>query len=82
MTQNVLYYVSLIILIITMSNKSLAIFNPFSLQSGPKGPLQSRTQEIIWYAESRFRHVLLQIDRANFLKQQWMQKNLYFELVR
>jgi hypothetical protein len=32
-----------------MSNKTLAIFNLFSLQSGLKGPLQKQTQEIIWY---------------------------------
>ena len=64
-----------------MSNKTLSIFNPFSLQSGPKGPLQMRVQEIIWYAESRFRRVLLELDQANFNKQRWMQKILYSELV-
>ena len=65
-----------------MANKSLSIFNPFSLQSGPKGPLQMRVQDIIWYAESRFRRVLLEIDQANLIRQQWMQKILYSELVR
>jgi len=64
-----------------MSNKTLSIFNPFSLQSGPKEPLQMRMQEIIWYVESGFRQVLLQVDQANFIKQQWMQKILYSELV-
>lgn len=64
-----------------MANKTLSIFNPFSLQSGPKGPLQMRTQEIIWYAESRFRQVLLAIEEANVIKQRWMQKTLYSELV-
>jgi hypothetical protein len=64
-----------------MSNKTLVIFNPFSLQSGPKAPLQIRTQEIIWYAESRFRRILLEIDQANFIKQQWMQRILHSELV-
>ena len=64
-----------------MSNKTLSIFNPFSLQSGPKGPLQMQVQEIIWYAESRFRRVLLELDQANFNKQRWMQKILYSELV-
>lgn len=64
-----------------MSNKTLSIYNPFSLQSGPKGPLQSRLQEIIWYAESRFRRVLLEIDQASVLKQRWLQKLLSAELV-
>jgi hypothetical protein len=61
-----------------MSNNTLSIFNPFSLQSGPKGPLQQRMQEIAWYAESRFRRILLEISKANLLKQQWMQKLLHF----
>ena len=65
-----------------MSNKTLSIFNPFSLQLGPKGPLQMHTQEIIWYAESRFHAVLLDINQANVIKQRWMQKTLYSELVR
>ncbi|KAF8226944.1 hypothetical protein L208DRAFT_1299313, partial [Tricholoma matsutake] len=64
-----------------MSNKSLAIFNPFSLQSGPKGALQNWTQEVIWYVESRFRWVLLEIKQSNLIKQQWMQKCLYNELM-
>jgi hypothetical protein len=64
-----------------MSNKCLSVFNPFSLQSGPKDLLQIRTQQIIWYAESRFRQVLLHMEAANVLKQKWMQKNLYSELV-
>jgi len=53
----------------------------FFLQLGPKGPLQMWTQEIIWYAESQFHQVLLQVDQMNFIKQQWMQKILYSELV-
>ena len=65
-----------------MSNKTLSIFNPFSLQLGLKGPLQMRTQEIIWYVESQFHAVLLEIDEANVIKQKWMQKTLYSELVR
>ncbi|KAF8224315.1 hypothetical protein L208DRAFT_1312106 [Tricholoma matsutake] len=64
-----------------MSNKSLAIFNPFLLQLGPKGALQNWTQEVIWYAESRFRWVLLEIKQSNLIKQQWMQKCLYNELM-
>ena len=64
-----------------MSNKTLAIFNPFSLQLGPKGPLQKRTQEIIWYVESRFRQILLAIKQASLIKQGWMQRILYSELV-
>jgi hypothetical protein len=64
-----------------MSNKCLSVFNPFSLQSGPKDPLQIHTQQIIWYAESRFRQVLLHMEAANLLKQKWMQKILYSELV-
>ena len=65
-----------------MANKTLSIFNPFSLQSGPKGPLQLHTQDIIWYAESQFWAVLLEIEEANVIKQRWMQKALYSELVR
>jgi hypothetical protein len=64
-----------------MLNKTLAIYNPFSLQLGLKGPLQRHTQEIIWYAESQFQVVLLEIEQANIIKQQWMQKNLHSELV-
>ncbi|KAF8225766.1 hypothetical protein L208DRAFT_1305072 [Tricholoma matsutake] len=63
-----------------MSNKLLAIFNPFLLQSGPKGALQNQTQEVIWYAESRFWRVLLEIEQSNVIKQ-WMQKCLYNELM-
>jgi len=65
-----------------MSNNTLAIYNPSSLQSGPKGPLQLRTQEIVWYAESRFRRVLVEIQQASLMRQEWMQKFLYSELVR
>src|ERR1700723_3783387 len=64
-----------------MSNKCLSVFNPFSLQSGPEDPLQIWTQKIIWYAESRFRQVLLHMEVANVSNQKWMQKNLYSELV-
>jgi hypothetical protein len=64
-----------------MSNICLSVFNPFSLQSGPKGPLQMRTQQIVWYAESRFRQVLLHMEGASVSRQKWMQKILYCELV-
>lgn len=65
-----------------MSNNILSIFNPFSLQSGPKNQLQQQSQEVIWYAESRFRRALLVISEQNVLVQKWMQKFLYSELVR
>jgi len=49
--------------------KTFSIFNPFSWNLWLKGPLQMRTQEIIWYAESQFHQVLLQVNQANFIKQ-------------
>jgi hypothetical protein len=64
-----------------MSNKSLSVYSPFSLQSGPKVQLQRHAQEIIWYAESQFHRVLLEVDQANFVKQSWMQRILYAKVV-
>ncbi|KAM6490261.1 hypothetical protein JOM56_014238 [Amanita muscaria] len=56
-----------------MSNNTLAIFNPFALQSGSNQAIHSLTQEIIWYGESRFRQALLAIYQANPERQRWMQ---------
>ena len=64
-----------------MSNTSLSVYSPFSLQLGPKVQCQRHVQEIIWYAESRFHQVLLEVEHANFVKESWMQRILYAEVV-
>jgi hypothetical protein len=65
----------------TMSNKSLSVYSPFFLQLGPKVQLQRHAQEIIWYVESQFHWVLLEVDQANFVKKSWMQRILCAEVV-
>ncbi|KAF8238553.1 hypothetical protein L208DRAFT_1241730 [Tricholoma matsutake] len=59
----------------------LSVYSHFSLQSGPKVQLQRCAQEIIWYAESQFRQVLLEVDQANFVKQSWTQRILYAKVM-
>ena len=57
------------------------LFSPFTLYNGSNRFYHSKTQEVVWYAESRFRHVLNRISKANKKRQVWMQNYLREELV-
>lgn len=59
----------------------LHVYDPFSGQHGSMETVHQMNQEIIFYAESRFRHILLQIVAANEEKRKWMQRALKAELV-
>ncbi|KAF8955609.1 hypothetical protein BDZ97DRAFT_1764655 [Flammula alnicola] len=63
-----------------MSHNVLASFNPFSLQNGSKAKCHHRTQQIIWYGESRLRQALIVISKADAEAQAWMQHILREEL--
>ncbi|KAF8950436.1 hypothetical protein BDZ97DRAFT_1933983 [Flammula alnicola] len=63
-----------------MSHNVLASFNPFSLQNGSKEKCHHRTQQIIWYGESRLRQALIVISQADAEAQAWMQHILREEL--
>ena len=65
-----------------MAPRMLSIFSPFSLQHGSNPQLHQRAQQIIWYAESRFRQALIKISQADHRRQAWMQSCLQEELVR
>jgi len=82
--ENVLYYVNTIILItitITMSNKTLSIFNPVLSAIGPKRATPNADAGDHLVHGVPILPSLFQVDPANFIKQQWMQKSLYSELV-
>jgi hypothetical protein len=57
---------------------SIRRFNPFNLQHGPAIGSHARIQEIIFYAESRFRSIAFSLTTAGHL---WTQKLLQAELV-
>jgi hypothetical protein len=64
-----------------MSTHMLRLFNPFTLQSGSNQLGHRMTQEVVYYAESRFRHILLYIDERNLADGKWIQVALRSELV-
>ena len=59
----------------------LSLFHPFSLQVGSNEAVHYRTQQIVWYTESRFRQALIKISQADIQHQKWMQAYLQQELV-
>ncbi|KAF8164789.1 hypothetical protein B0H34DRAFT_670799 [Crassisporium funariophilum] len=63
-----------------MADRQIRLFSVFSLQLGADAKLHSRLQEILWYAESRFRQALLVIHTAADRHQKWMQSALQDEL--
>jgi hypothetical protein len=64
-----------------MANRQIRLFNPFSLQLGADSDHHRQIQQVIWYAESRFRQALVIFHDAPDPKQRWMQSALREELV-
>ena len=64
-----------------MSGHTVQLFDPFNLQHGSNRDHHIKTQEVIYYAESRFRQALASISRADINMQSWMQKCLHQEVV-
>jgi hypothetical protein len=64
-----------------MSYPQIRLFNPLSLQVGADGQQHRHIQNIIWYAESRFRQALLLCSEARDPLQRSMQTALWEELV-
>jgi hypothetical protein len=62
-----------------MSIHSIRRFDPFNLQHGPAIGFHTEIQEIIFYAESRFRSIAESLTTAGDF---WTQKLLRAELVR
>jgi hypothetical protein len=67
-----------------MAVRPLSAFSPFSLQVGANATLHAQAQEVVWYAESRFRRALIDTSKAEAdpRRQTWLQKCLRAELVR
>jgi hypothetical protein len=57
----------------------IKLYNPFSIRT--QDIFLDQIQEIMYYAESRFRQALLAISRANVEKQDWMMDCLCNETV-
>lgn len=65
-----------------MADRQIRLFSPFSLQLGADSTQHTKLQEVLWYAESRFRQALLVIHTISDRHQIWMQSALRDELVR
>lgn len=60
---------------------SISLFNPFSLKK--ESEYQShKIQEVIYYAEARFRSILVDISRTDIDRIKWTLRLLQRELVR
>ena len=56
-------------------------FNPFNLQHGSDHNIHVKIQEVVFYGESRFWHIVNNISKADLARQTWTQKLLHRELV-
>ena len=63
-----------------MSKPSIRVFKPFCAD-GHNDVFHHKIQEIIYYGESRFRHMAAQIFRADAQHRAWMQDALQEEVV-
>lgn len=64
-----------------MADRQIRLFNTFSLQLGANSYQHREIQQVIWYAESRFRQALVIFHDAPDPNQRWMQSALREELV-
>jgi hypothetical protein len=61
---------------------SFTAFNPFSLKKSPEySAIVENSQEVVYYAESRFRSILQDLCNADNDRKKWTQKLLHRELV-
>ena len=75
--EHVLFFLSL-----PPSTMSISVYNPFSLKKDLEfSALRLQLQEIIYYAESRFRAILKDQESADMDWKGWIQKLLHRELV-
>ena len=65
-----------------MSSQALRTFNPFNLYHGSHRQNHVLAQEVVYYGESRFRHILRVISNAEANRQKWLQQWLHREVVR
>jgi len=64
-----------------MSYRQIRLFNPLSLEFGADSDQHRHIQQIVWYAESRFRQALVVFHDARDPYQSWMQAALWKEVV-
>lgn len=62
---------------------SFTVFNPFSMKkSSEYSAMGVKLQEVVYYAESRFRSMLQDLCNADNDRKKWTQQLLHRELVR
>lgn len=64
-----------------MSNQEFVVFNPLTTLTGAHYSIHTDIQELVYYAESRFRAALLVIAMSPIDQQEWKQHFLCAEVV-